>query len=474
MANPVEDDLKISEDLKQYLRDQNLEYVYVNPDGDCFFRSIAEYYQRTGEEIDVNVTNVTELRHYIIGILRSLIDGNDEESTHLRAKILEGVNNKNSEERLIQIFKTLSDPYLYDVDAFDIMVEITPRILNVNLRLIAKGPYGISDRIIKAPINNASTIILCLYKSHFGLLYPEGGPDRRTNQQKLAYQGRINVYKAEQQRKEANSLNNFFRNEQRRKERQTRKNNKKTQKLLERLQNGSNVLDVSSNSNSNSNSNNDENLNPKASERQRLSLRDSNNVKVNSALVARSKSGLHFNSNLNKAMAASLASSKSASASHKSLKNNNRALVASEINSASVSRNHSKFNRANNSPSASASAASHNNNSKINRANNSRSASAASYNNHSASASASEPFHNNRANNSPSASASASAASHHSESSNEIESYYRQIDEINHSIATLEEMRIGATEKRIAKLNNAIALQIISRQAFIELINQLS
>jgi len=371
MANSGED-LKISERLKDYLRNQNLEYVYVNPDGDCFFRSIAEYYQRTGEEIDVNVTNVIELRHYIIGILHSLIDGNDEESTYLRARILEGANNENSGERLIQIFKTLSDPELYDVDAFDIMVQMLPRILNVNLRLIADGPYGISDRITESPIPSASTIILCLFGSHFGLLYPEGGPDNRTNQQKLAYQGRINVYKAEQQRKEEKSISNYLRKEQKQKRRQTRKNNKKTQRLLEALAKGlnaNNVLNASSNSNLNSN-NGANNYNSeaferqhrKASERARSNLRDGNNVKVNSNPVARSKSGLHFNSNLSKAMAAS--------ASHNYSKNNNRKLVESEIN---------------NSSSASASAASRNNNSKRNNSgNNSRSASAASYNNENA------------------------------------------------------------------------------------------
>lgn len=193
--------------LQQFLINHStLTYVHVKPDGDCFFNSIAEYYKRTGEQIRGldNPTDVVALRKFIIERARLMIDENED----MRQQILteepepqikkksapKKLSQKKEEpaqetntERLDKIFNKLSERYVYEVPAFDVIVQITPLILNVNLSIYSMTGNIVSNTLHPARNRNVvSTIILYLSGRHYGLLYPAAGPNVRSNAQKIA------------------------------------------------------------------------------------------------------------------------------------------------------------------------------------------------------------------------------------------------------------------------------------------------
>jgi len=193
--------------LQQFLINHStLTYVHVKPDGDCFFNSIAEYYKRTGEQIRGldNPTDVVALRKFIIERARLMIDENED----MRQQILteepepqikkksapKKLSQKKEEpaqetntERLDKIFNKLSERYVYEVPAFDVIVQITPLILNVNLSIYSMTGNIVSNTLHPARNRNGvSTIILYLSGRHYGLLYPAAGPNVRSNAQKIA------------------------------------------------------------------------------------------------------------------------------------------------------------------------------------------------------------------------------------------------------------------------------------------------
>jgi hypothetical protein len=195
--------------LQQFLEDRyELTYVHVKPDGDCFFNSIAEYYKRTGEQIHgLDPTDVVALRKFIMERARPIIDGNElmrqqilaediniqKKSLHQKKKSVpkkssqkkEGPAQETNNERLNKIFNKLSERYEYTDAAFDVIVQITPLILNVNLSIYSMTFGTVSNTLHPAPNRNiVPTIILYLSGQHYGLLYPADGPNVRSNAQK--------------------------------------------------------------------------------------------------------------------------------------------------------------------------------------------------------------------------------------------------------------------------------------------------
>jgi hypothetical protein len=202
--------------LQQFLKNHSaLTYVRIKPDGDCFFSSIAEYYKRTGGQIDglANPTDVIALREFIMDRARKIIDSDEilhqlilttepkKISKSAQKKLLqkkkqsvqemneEEMNEEEmNEERLDNIFDELSERYVFEVPAFDVIVQITSRILNVNLSIYSVTGNIVSNTLYRAPNpprnRDVPTIILYLATKHYGLLYPAAGPNIRSNAQK--------------------------------------------------------------------------------------------------------------------------------------------------------------------------------------------------------------------------------------------------------------------------------------------------
>ena len=190
--------------LQQFLEDRfELTYVYVKPDGDCFFNSIAEYYKRTGEQIDgLDPTDAVALRLFIMERARPIIDENEAMRQQILAedlnmqkrslkhkkksapKKLSQKKEETNDERLDNIFNKLSERYEYEHAAFDVIVQITPFILNVNLSIYSMTYGTVSNTLHRAQDPDAPTIILYLSGVHYGLLYPIDGPNIRSNAQK--------------------------------------------------------------------------------------------------------------------------------------------------------------------------------------------------------------------------------------------------------------------------------------------------
>jgi len=191
--------------LQQFLEDRpELTYVHVKPDGDCFFNSIAEYYKRTGEQIHgLDPTDVVALRKFIMERARPIIDENEAMRQQILAddlnmqkkslqkkkksapKRLLQKKEETNDERLDKIFNKLSERYEYTDAAFDVIVQITPFILNVNLSIYSMTFGTVSNTLHPAQNPDAPTIILYLSGAHYGLLYPIDGPNVRSNAQKI-------------------------------------------------------------------------------------------------------------------------------------------------------------------------------------------------------------------------------------------------------------------------------------------------
>ena len=178
--------------LQQFLENRcELTYVHVKPDGDCFFSSIAEYYKRTGEQIDgVDPTDAVALRAFIMERARPIINADDlnmqKKSLKKKSapKKLSQKKEETNEERLDKIFNKLSERYEYEHAAFDVIVQITSRILNVNLSIYSMTFGTVSNTVYPALNPDAPTIILYISGAHYGLLYPIDGSNVRSSAQK--------------------------------------------------------------------------------------------------------------------------------------------------------------------------------------------------------------------------------------------------------------------------------------------------
>lgn len=161
---------------KEFLESRpELEYVRVPGDGNCFFRSLAAYYERTGEQI-VGITDPTdfeELRRYIVHRFGEQIAQDDE----LREIFLPALN-----ERPINIILSeLATSCVWDVPVFEMMVERVPSILNINLRIFRinsdKGKYTVTESLYTPRDErfnkNRTTICIFLASSHYGLIFPK-------------------------------------------------------------------------------------------------------------------------------------------------------------------------------------------------------------------------------------------------------------------------------------------------------------
>ena len=147
-----------------------LEYVQVEGDGNCFFRSLAAYYKRTGRRINgvSNPTDYRELRGYIVSRFREQIYADSE--LHM---IMTAMNERPLEEVLAELARSC----VWDVPAFEMMVERVPIILNVNLRIYKinreGGHYTVTEALHtpydRLPVG--TTISIFLASSHYGLIY---------------------------------------------------------------------------------------------------------------------------------------------------------------------------------------------------------------------------------------------------------------------------------------------------------------
>jgi hypothetical protein len=156
---------------REFLKEHpQLEYVKVDGDGNCFFRSIAAYYKRTGQKINGvrNPTDYHELRQYIVGRLREQIYADEE--LHM---IMTAMNERPLEMVLDELAKTC----VWNVPAFEMMVERVPIILNVNLRIYKINhedeQYTITEALHtpydRLPVG--TTISIFLASNHYGLIY---------------------------------------------------------------------------------------------------------------------------------------------------------------------------------------------------------------------------------------------------------------------------------------------------------------
>ena len=159
-----------------------LEYVEVDGDGNCFFRALAAYYEKTGKSIHgVNdPTNFQELRQYIVARFRQQIANNVE----LRTIYLPGYNERASTENGIEeILNELGTSCVWNVPAFDMMVERAPSYLNINLRLYKINVMDNSNKLaitesLYTPHGeqfnpNRTTISIFLGANHYGLIWPK-------------------------------------------------------------------------------------------------------------------------------------------------------------------------------------------------------------------------------------------------------------------------------------------------------------
>ena len=149
-----------------------LKYVKVLGDGNCFFRAIAAYYKRTGEDLDGvrDPTDYRELRDYIVRRFKEQI--NEDPELH---SILMALNDRPINTILSELAKTC----VWNVPAFEMMVERVPILLNINLiiykiRRGKSGPYTVTESI-HTPHDGPpvpTTISIFLASSHYGLIFP--------------------------------------------------------------------------------------------------------------------------------------------------------------------------------------------------------------------------------------------------------------------------------------------------------------
>lgn len=180
---------------KQYLSDhRELKYVRVPGDGNCFFRSIAAYYRRTGDRINrasaafIDPRKYHQLRKYIVEQLRIQI----KEEPYLQDILIGLYNDPNNPYRKMRnnkgeisiekILSTLSKKCKWNLPAFEMMVERVPSILNINLIIYKvegdSSQYYVTKSIYTpydgAPV--ATTISVFLESNHYGLVFPARDP----------------------------------------------------------------------------------------------------------------------------------------------------------------------------------------------------------------------------------------------------------------------------------------------------------
>jgi hypothetical protein len=127
------------------------EHVKVLGDGNCFFRSIAAYYERNPHlKIDGvhNPTDYDELRRYVVHRFRQQIENEAE----LREIYLPALNQRPIETILSELATTCK----WDVPAFEMMVERTAPILNINVRLFRMNREKIDQN---KPFNKNNTML---------------------------------------------------------------------------------------------------------------------------------------------------------------------------------------------------------------------------------------------------------------------------------------------------------------------------
>jgi hypothetical protein len=192
-----------------------LQYIEVPDDGDCFFHSIAAYYKRTGRHVDglVNPTNSQALREFVAQHFLNMFENDPD----LSNAILERDHND-----VLRLF----EEGFWVGDVCDLMIQRIPRILNINLNVYGvnkqnvknDSPFAItrSSHVPIHHVNNIPTINLFLSKGHYGLLYPVGGDNVRSQAQIRANDRVMATYMAKKAAKEQEyerGLEEYLRNE---------------------------------------------------------------------------------------------------------------------------------------------------------------------------------------------------------------------------------------------------------------------
>lgn len=163
------------------------EHVKVLGDGNCFFRSIAAYYERNkGLKIDGvhNPTDHKELRRYVVHQFgQQITNPQDEHEMELSSVYLPALNERPIEKILTQLATTCT----WNVPAFEVMVERTAPILNINLRLFRMNQekidpnkeltknntrLTITESFYHSRTPVSTTISILLIGGHYELLYP--------------------------------------------------------------------------------------------------------------------------------------------------------------------------------------------------------------------------------------------------------------------------------------------------------------
>jgi hypothetical protein len=206
---------------KQFFKDRrDLQYIDVDPDGNCLFRSIAKYYENSGELLPgiANPSDYNVLRQYIaeqfgayIRMRPALFDEIIDQDLHFRqerrdklykdrvaAALLqyqEGITNeyvpprrlKKAVERSIDtILDELLNTGVWNVPAFDMMLELVPTLLHITLHTYSLLE-GIDSYVISIynaqPENGPSntTISVFLSGGHYGLIYPKNNSNSNSN-----------------------------------------------------------------------------------------------------------------------------------------------------------------------------------------------------------------------------------------------------------------------------------------------------
>lgn len=156
----------------------HLEYHRVDSDGNCFFRSLAEYYQLTGETLRGvrNPTNHEELRAFIVGRFGDMLRRDPELMGFLRLE---------NQRPLGEILSELGRTCVWNVYAFEVMMPQVSTILGINLVIYKVNrptdyqPYYNVSRSVYTPRNGpavGTTISVFLALNHYGLVFPRAVP----------------------------------------------------------------------------------------------------------------------------------------------------------------------------------------------------------------------------------------------------------------------------------------------------------
>lgn len=167
---------KTQSDCKDEFFEANphLEYHRVDSDGNCFFRSLAEYYQLTGETLRGvrNPTNHEELRAFIVGRFGDMLRRDPELMGFLRLE---------NQRPLGEILSELGRTCVWNVYAFEVMMPQVSTILGINLVIYKVNrptdyqPYYNVSRSVYTPRNGPAaktTISVFLALNHYGLVFP--------------------------------------------------------------------------------------------------------------------------------------------------------------------------------------------------------------------------------------------------------------------------------------------------------------